>query len=1093
MILAAVGVMFSCQRVELPEEVTQTKPEGAVSGEATISFSALLPSSPQTKALGDEPFGGEGGDDIRSMHLVVFDENGMLVETREATILPEDMQHDSGLDDNKGDDIMHLYERGFQVTLTVTDQPRIIHFIANCPVDQIIYGHETSVIGNLYVEKDTNIPGLPETAYWARIEVDDLIIEGAETSDPHFANPDVTAAFRCVPMLRNFAQVVVIKSDEADNFELLGFTLYNTVDMGTVAPYNSSTQEFQQFINPATGQRYKYPVISNPPHNYQGHALAAAELKQDFVMDASSDDGYKWFSEDEPFFMYERKVSVKTDIETDWNESPPHVIIKGRYNGKVNYYKVDLVHNIIDDQGTPDDPSDDLVSEIRYYNILRNFKYQFTITEVLGEGYDSVEAAVAGSTSNNLSGSSTTSKFTNISDNKGRLWVSYTDMTLVTKDDITLYYKYVPDIGQPDVIDNDLAEDGGPIILENFTDGEVIISAEVEEEDVTSGEWAGFRRIDIKVHEPLAMTKEQTVVIKTDNAKLTRQVRYTLRQKYTMEVACTPQVESKIGEEVQVDIRLPGGLTENMFPLDLAIEVYDMTLSPDAAQNTIPVETGLSTIPLDEKIGKPSFYYVKTIATKDDYDNLPTEGTHKVVTTHWLTNIAKNASTVYVTNRYFNPGSASFGNGMSFSDVMVNVVMDDNRLFYGVGETTSISFKMNDEDTEYRTRNVTVRLSGLQDASGNTVLTVTPGNDRTVTVSGLATTSKDGMVSFSVEAEGYITASSQMVTRHRGEFIDLTVGDGRGVLRGADVRTSVSFRMDDHDLNVEDRTVIVRFDGLVYKDGSSELTISPVTGGDVTVNGKVVTVGNLYTLNAEGMISFSVEEADGIYSPASSQRFGRRDRAFTGLSFSEESLGADAGESVDFTFEIPEDEYVDGMTVNVELSGLEPRDGTATLSPVTRTAGYVYVPSDSGTQTLYLQTTGEDVDEYSVALSADGFENAEDSVPLVDEIIIPAGNLVTILSDRDFSNQNQFKTIYLYSVNPETNTDADPIASYTIERVQTSSKPAQYREARNPDPIILPSDVTTVFIKYKQSNNKTYYGSFDAQEASQEGVEVDLR
>ena len=329
----ALGMIFSCQRVELPEEEVVESSDSKVFGEATIRFGTLLPSSPQTKAFGDAPFGDEDQpDDIKSLYLVIFDANGMLVESRPA--------HNLSQQTHNG----HPYESEYEVTLTMSDQPRIIHFIANCPVDQVVYGHETSIIGNMYVEKDKD-PGTPETAYWARITVDDLIIADADTENPHFANQDVAAAFQCVPLLRNFAQISVLQDDEKietpDNvtFTYLGFTVYNTVDMGTVAPYNKlapytfATGKFQSFLESPT-KTYSYPDFLNLRYPYEGHALAEAHLNTDIevIADDGHDqyyDGYKWYNDDNPYYMYERKVSVKTDNESMWNESPPHLIIKG--------------------------------------------------------------------------------------------------------------------------------------------------------------------------------------------------------------------------------------------------------------------------------------------------------------------------------------------------------------------------------------------------------------------------------------------------------------------------------------------------------------------------------------------------------------------------------------------------------------------------------------------------------------------------------------------------------------------------------------------------------------------------------------------
>ena len=675
MILAMAAMLFSCQKSELTEPGADIKPEDGVFGEVKVSFTAMLPSAPQTKAMGEDP-----NSDIKSMHLVIFDGNGMYVETRQANLLTGDLTHNSELLDRYNNPIPHLYEREFEVTLTVTDQPRIIHFIANCPVEQIVYGHEASIIGNMYVKKDDD-PDTPETAYWARIKIPYILAQEVENPDgtkKYIPESNILPKFQHIPMLRNYAQVVV-KDGTDDNpnqtspFEFIGFTLYNTIDMGTVAPYNNNTQLFQSFVD-EDGYRFKYPALT-ADERYLGHALAAAELNTNLELDSTNDDGYKWYAPladgevsateltQSAFYMYERKISVKTDEEDKWSESPPHLIIKGRYDGKVYYYKVDLVYNVMD-YGDPTDPTDDFVADIEYYNILRNFRYQFTISEVAGPGYDSVQEAINGATSNNLSGSSTTTKFTNISDEVGRLWVSYTDTTLVSNNEITLKYKFVPDLDKPTVTNNVI---GSGITLENM-EGDVISNYQVATEDIVGGVWDGYREITIQVNNPQTMTKEQVIVVKSANANLSRDVRYYLKEKYPMIVTCNPKkVPAIIGAPIEVDIKLPVGLTDDMFPLDLEIEVYDMTLSPDASKNTMPVETDLSIIPLPEKEGKKTFRFIKTIETKAEYDALTTVEANKVIKTYWLTNMANNGSTVYVYNKYFAVGSDNFINAKSFN------------------------------------------------------------------------------------------------------------------------------------------------------------------------------------------------------------------------------------------------------------------------------------------------------------------------------------------------------------------------------------------------------------------------------------------
>jgi hypothetical protein len=693
MILAVMGMMFSCQRIDMPEDNPGLEPGGEINGEVTITFSAQIPIPVQTKAMGDDPFmtdadGSLVKGDLQTMHLVVFDENGMLVETREATILtPVEGSHETGRYDKE--DPVILPEAQFEVTLTVTDQPRIIHFIANCPVEQISYGHESSIIANMFVtkaESEEDPKTEFETSYWGRVEFPYILVEEKKDADGKFLgyipHNSIIQKFQCIPMIRNFAQIVVRNS--AENFDLEAFAIYNTIDKGTIAPYNNNTNSFQSFTFGTTNnQKYSYPQLTYPhlgfmTQPYEGHALSSARLNTDlhgfyesaWVSDVVRDaDGnlmkdengnliYRQIQECTPYYMYERKVSARTDQEEMWNESPPHLIIKGKYNdGPSSYYKADLVY------------SRELngMTSNHYYNILRNFRYQFTVIRVSGDGYPTPEEAINGAPSNNLSTSTTTTKFTNISDEDGRLFVSYTDTTLVNDNKISLLYKYIPDLsdlddnGDPKINNTLITGSGVGVKLDGF-DGDVIEGYEVASTDITTGSWAGYRRISLSIKDPSAVSKNQTVTIRTDNPSLSRDVRYTLKNPYKLEVECTEEVEAKMGATVEMDVKLPIGLTQDMFPLELAIEAEELTLSPNATLNSkqLPVKPAPSIIPA--KNGANTFHYVLTIDTYEEYQAITPVNNQKIIKTYWLTNKADNESAVYVVNKYFNIASDSFTN-----------------------------------------------------------------------------------------------------------------------------------------------------------------------------------------------------------------------------------------------------------------------------------------------------------------------------------------------------------------------------------------------------------------------------------------------
>ena len=273
-ILALLALSVACQRVDLPDnpQVNQPVdlPTGEIGSKVTITFSTADVTGPETRGVVDP------STQVETLHLIVFDENGMLVEVCEAT----ELGSSDHIDPDTGE--VHQGGRHYTVTLTVTDKPRIIHYVANCPVDQVVYGHETSIIGNMFVDRNgskgakTNY----EVSYWARIEVPYILV----TKEPNNNGTVVVSLveeikhkFTHVPLLRNYAEITVTDST-GDKFGFIGFTVYNLLDRGTVAPYNSNTQKFQSFFTYTEGaiSNYSYPEISRS--KYEGHALTSAQL-----------------------------------------------------------------------------------------------------------------------------------------------------------------------------------------------------------------------------------------------------------------------------------------------------------------------------------------------------------------------------------------------------------------------------------------------------------------------------------------------------------------------------------------------------------------------------------------------------------------------------------------------------------------------------------------------------------------------------------------------------------------------------------------------------------------------------------------------
>lgn len=653
---ALLWLVISCQQSELHE----IDRPSCMEDEVVVSFSVALPENgTATKARGDDP-----SVDVRSLHLVVFDENGYFVECREAELTSSGAAHGT-----------HQNEREFKVTLRKTDKERIIHVIANCPIDQIYYGHENDVMTNLYVTKGTPV----ETAYWYRAEVWYIL-----TGDDGKLVPEIAEVFRCIPLLRNYASVTV--ENTAVDFAMESYGIYNTIDIGTVAPYNISSHSFQLFTE---GDRLlTYDELLG--QSFEGHALAQAALNTTLGEADMVAPG-------ENVYMYERKISVRTDEEHKWSESPAHIIIKGRYAGASasSYYKVDMVRNVD--------------GHNEYYNILRNFRYRFIVSSVTGSGYPTLEEAMANPAGNNLSGATDTQGFTNVSDGLGRIFVNYTDTTLVSSGNIKLKYKYIPSIQNYDQVANDR------VVVTGILDGTGSVIKGVVNHDYDVGD--GWAEVTFSIQDVGAVTHMQDVILNVqDNQNLHKTVRYRLQKQYRCSVSCNPSKVAKVaGRPMEVLVSLPGHLTEDLFPLDLAIEVADLTLSPDAsvANNIMPVEPSLSIVP--EKTGKNSFHFVKTIESYDDYLSLPIHEGSRSVRTYWLTTKAESASTVYVHNKYFELAWDDFINAQGFS-----MLAFPDGVKEGAGTPVRFVFNMNTVDP------VTVTLTNLVNASGESVFVYNP-------------------------------------------------------------------------------------------------------------------------------------------------------------------------------------------------------------------------------------------------------------------------------------------------------------------------------------------------------------------------------
>lgn len=568
----------------------------------------------------------------------------------------------------------------FGVVLSKTDTPRRLHFIANYPGLTMGLGEEGGLIGRLVA--DESIDGGQHDVYWNYLDVD-CIQEGTEEQ------------LRDIPLVRNFSQVKLsVEPKDGVNlnskFQLLGYAMHNVPTRGTVAPYNSANGTFANYVVKGADGSLSCQSYDNleQTQGYVGNEPYDNELiKLTEFQDVST-----------PFYMYER-----THVNVD---DPTCMIIKGKYDPEgefgddieETYYKLDFIHRDVNTNTNV------------YYNMLRNFIYTMNIVDVTGEGYSSADEAIRNPASNNISGNANIDDFTNISDGTGRLFVSTTYLVFTDAEPIDIYYKYIPDINNPTVINNDLKDDnGGEIIVTAKADATKVLksNAEVATADETTGH-VGWRKVTLTPNDPpTGENYVRTQDITIASATLQRKVTLVMRNPYEMSVeVVNPEVPDVVKSPVDLKVTIPGGMPMSLFPLKFYVS---------SAKNSIYAKPGGD---MYSESYAGGYGFVKEI-TWEFYRDANATGQNAIgepvgvkesdgrisFICNLVTNCAESATDVYVDNEYFVRGQDDFINYTVHTltaTKTVNVNIQKNNTYY--------PFAVYSNGANNGTENVTVKI-----------------------------------------------------------------------------------------------------------------------------------------------------------------------------------------------------------------------------------------------------------------------------------------------------------------------------------------------------------------------------------------------
>jgi hypothetical protein len=610
------------------------------------------------------------------LHIVVFDGEGMYVERATAnfvSISPSD-------------------QINYQCTLTASSNKRILHLVGNVASPATV-GTEYDVFAEFAVQGT-------QDAFWQRVVLDNGI-----RTDNGSLSPETAAKLTRVPVVRNYSKVTAVKASTVTNFTITGLTVVNTLNRGSVAPYNGAALSFVDYMKPSAGEKKCKTYGELLQEGYTGNIPSGTTLIN--IPSSLSSATYK--NEGEPFYLYERTQPG--------DQTNTFAIIRGRYNGSTTdtYYKVDLIYN----EGGVN----------KFYHILRNFNYEIEITHVSARGSATAAEAAAGTAFNNISADVQLKNLTNISDGTARLFVSYTDTIINTTNDVKFRFKYYPNYAQGTPNNN-----GVQIGVENgtiFSSGSVLSNT-----PITSGQWAGWNEVTLDVTGTIgSLAKRQAVTVIAPGTGLSREIRYVLRQKRTMHVTCAPKVLNQIvhaNGDVHIDI--PNDLDSTAFPLQFLVDTDTKSLYPrvdgPAVGQIMPL-----VVTVDAN-GRGSFAFQRTL-TWTEYLGLsasPTYPGHKRITCWMETNEGVTSTTddeihVYVTNKYFNDGTDFF---IRIPLTITNALLANGDM-YGAGRAVTLTFTVNKLNEPLRI-NLTEGLVGSGSYAGQTEINLPPTTQTTVTI-----------------------------------------------------------------------------------------------------------------------------------------------------------------------------------------------------------------------------------------------------------------------------------------------------------------------------------------------------------------------
>lgn len=475
----------------------------------------------------------------------------------------------------------------FKVTLNGTTEARKLHLIVADDYVLPEFGSEASVFTSTGMTVGPNAE-----AYWGSVLVEDGYVSVTQNSDGSTVTTPKTDYIKglltTVPVVRNFAKVTVTES--VDNFEVLGWVLVNVPTRGTIVPWDASTLSVPELLSGNSMMNFSdlsYGGI------IPGNAGFSNQETDNNFKNSSATSGNQITWSTGSRYLYEHPY-----------ESTRHtyLVIYGRYNSTPGYYKVDFGKqtNI----------------GFEYYNIIRNYNYQVTITSVNAIGFTTLAAAIEGRVFNNITADV---KMLSVSDGENMLTVDATKHVFIQNgttmaEPYSFTAAYIYDVTGSQTVNST------NIMSLGLVPGDVIASV-----DSTTTAGNKVYRITPKVLGTYENEKTQSFQVFDGNG-LGRVITLILARPYQYSNVIVNQGTSNLpvsstsqsigqgqGDAFTLYFNLPDGMPEEIFPLTFQIESEKQILENNHI-GTLTVSTGASLF----NPSVPAISYLKTV-TYNEY------------------------------------------------------------------------------------------------------------------------------------------------------------------------------------------------------------------------------------------------------------------------------------------------------------------------------------------------------------------------------------------------------------------------------------------------------------------------------------------